>query len=67
MRIRLNGEDREVPEGCTVAELIESLGLVLDRVAVEHNLEVVRRARFGEVRLREGDQVELVTFVGGGA
>ena len=66
MRIRLNGEDKEMEEGTTLPELIESLSLAPERVAVELNGEVVRRADWPSVKLNEGDRVEVVHFVGGG-
>lgn len=66
IRIQLNGAPREVPEGSTVAELVEALGLVPEQVAVELNRGLVPRARRAQTRLREGDRVELVTLVGGG-
>ena len=62
----VNGEQREVPEGTTVAKLLEILEATSDQVAVEVNAAVVRRARHAEVSLSAGDQVEVVTFVGGG-
>jgi sulfur carrier protein len=66
VRITLNGEPREVGERVSVAQLLESLGVRGERVAVEVNLEVVRRDRRAERQLAEGDQVEIVSFVGGG-
>lgn len=66
MKIVVNGEPREISEEATVLALLESLGLQSDRVAVEVNAQVVRRARHGEQRLSTGDTVEIVTFVGGG-
>ncbi|MBX5483249.1 MAG: sulfur carrier protein ThiS [Myxococcaceae bacterium] len=66
MKLRINGETREVPDGLTVSGLLEHLALGGGRVAVEVNAEVIRRARHPEVRLRDGDEVEIVTFVGGG-
>lgn len=66
MKISINGEPREVQEGITIQELLERLGTVQERVAVEVNTAVVRRARHAEHRLAEGDRVEIVTFVGGG-
>ena len=67
MRVVVNGEPREVGERATVAELVELLALAPERLAVELNREVVRRARWPETRLSEGDRVEIVHFVGGGA
>ncbi len=66
MLIRLNGEEREVPEGTTLEGLVELLGLAPERLAVEHNLNVARRADWRGTELREGDRVEVVHFVGGG-
>ncbi len=62
----VNGESREIPVGTTVAGLIAQLDLGGRRVAVERNREVVPRARHCETVLATGDQLEVVTFVGGG-
>jgi len=64
--VQLNGELREVPEGLTLAGLIEWLRLPRDRVAVERNLEIVPRARWDMTLIQAGDQLEVVNFVGGG-
>jgi thiamine biosynthesis protein ThiS len=64
--IRVNGEHRRVPKGITVADLALELGLEPTRVAVERNLEVVPRSTLAEVRVEDGDDYEIVTFVGGG-
>ena len=66
MRIRLNGESYQAPEGITIQGLLEQLQIHAGRVAVEVNLEVVRRACFDLHVLRDGDAVEIVNFVGGG-
>ena len=66
MTIELNGESRQVPEGLTLAALMDWLKLPADRVAVEHNLEIVPRARWQETPVRAGDRLEVVHFVGGG-
>ena len=66
MRIVVNGEERELPPGSTVATLIEALDLPAGRVAVERNREVVPRGRHAQTQLQEGDRLELVRFVGGG-
>jgi len=66
MRILLNGESAEVPEGLTVAALVMHLGLGPGPVAVERNREVVPRAEHASTRVAEGDQIEVVHFVGGG-
>ena len=66
MRVELNGEPKELPEGATLLTLIEQLSLAPERVAVELNRDVVRRADWPATRLSDGDRVEIVHFVGGG-
>ncbi len=66
MDIVVNGEKRAVREGATVLSLLVDLSLPESRVAVERNREIVRKAEFGGTALRDGDRVEIVTFVGGG-
>ena len=66
MTIQLNGEPRDVPEGLTLAALIEWLKLPEDRVAVERNLEIVPRARWNVTPIQAGDRLEVVHLVGGG-
>lgn len=66
MEITLNGEPRTVAEGTTVAELIAQLELQPKFVAVERNLQVVPGAQHADCRLSPGDQLEVVTLVGGG-
>jgi sulfur carrier protein len=66
MKIEVNGEPRDVPQGSTVAALLHVLGVTQPHVAVELNLEVVPRAQHGETLLRDGDRLEVVTLVGGG-
>ena len=66
MRIQVNGEPREVAEQTTVRALIESLGLATVPVAVERNKDLVPRAQHEATRLQDGDELEVVHFVGGG-
>lgn len=66
MRIVVNEETREVPEGTTVAGLVEQLRLPAERLALELNRAVVPRAEWPGTVLSEGDRVEIVHFVGGG-
>lgn len=66
MRVTVNGEPRELSEGSSVAELVAALGLRPEIVAVERNRELVPRARHAATRLAEGDELEVVTLVGGG-
>ncbi len=67
LTIQMNGEQREVPTGLTLAALLELLELPADRVAVELNLEVVKRSAWGSTPIQEGDQLEIVQMVGGGS
>ena len=66
MRLTVNGEEEEVEAGATVAILVARLGLGNERVAVEVNRKIVRRAGWPDTPLAEGDVVEIVHFVGGG-
>jgi len=66
LRIRLNGDTHEVPGPVTVADLLAQLDIDARRVAVEHNLVVLKRDTFATAMVREGDEVEIVNFVGGG-
>ncbi|MDP5279120.1 sulfur carrier protein ThiS [Sphingomonas sp. DG1-23] len=64
--IVVNGEHKRVTAGLTLIQLAEQLGLVPEKIAVERNLEVVPRSTLGEVVVRDGDELEIVHFVGGG-
>lgn len=64
--IRINGEHRRVRAGLTLAELAGELGLTPDKVAVERNLEVVSRSKLASTAVEDGDELEIVHFVGGG-
>ena len=66
MRITVNGEAREVPAETTLEELVRLLALAPERLAIEHNYEVVRRDDWPHRNLGDGDRVEIVHFVGGG-
>ena len=66
MVIHLNGEKKQVPDGLSVRSLLEHLEIKPERVAVEINEEIVRKATYGAVTVREGDRVEVVQFMGGG-
>jgi sulfur carrier protein len=66
VRITVNGELREIPEGTMLASLVASLNVPHQPVAVEVNRELVPRSQHGVRRLAEGDAVEIVTLVGGG-
>ena len=66
LTIRLNGDLREVEEGLTVATLLEQLEVRAQRVVVEHNMHILRAGDFEAARLADGDEVEVLQFVGGG-
>ncbi len=64
--IHLNGEPHSIEGDDRLTSLIDSLKLKPGRVAVELNREIVPKAKWSEVRLRDGDQLEVINFVGGG-
>jgi thiamine biosynthesis protein ThiS len=64
--IRVNGEHRRVPGGVSIAEMLNEIGIDPRKVAVERNLEILPRSTLGEVRVEDGDDYEIVHFVGGG-
>jgi len=66
MRLTVNGETREAPDRATLADLLASLGIDGRRVAVEHNREIAPKSLWSQIVLAEGDQLEIVQFVGGG-
>ena len=66
MRLRINGDDKELADGLTVAQLLDELSLEPTRVAIERNKQLVRRTTFAETPLADGDELEIVTLVGGG-
>ncbi len=66
MRITLNGEPRDLAEPLTISRLLTTLDIDPRRVAVEHNLVIMKRATFDTTIVQSGDTVEVVNFVGGG-
>jgi thiamine biosynthesis protein ThiS len=66
MTITLNGDKRELPRPLTVTELLSELDIDARRVAVELNLAVVKKAAYESSLIKDGDEVEIVNFVGGG-
>jgi len=67
MKLMINGEERSFSDGLTLAALVEQLGVKADRVAIELNRDIVRRDAWAGITLHEGDRLEVVHFVGGGA
>ncbi|MBA2480787.1 MAG: sulfur carrier protein ThiS [Planctomycetes bacterium] len=66
MRVTVNDQDLEIPEPCSVSELLARLALPGTRVAVEVNRQIVRRVDHAGRTLAAGDRIEVVTLVGGG-
>ncbi len=66
MNITLNGEKRAVPAGITVRGLLESLNIQQERVAVELNLAIVKKNAYDATLIKEGDSLEVVSFMQGG-
>ena len=67
MKLSVNGQERELPDGTTAAQLLELLQVIPERVVVEVNLAILKRAQLPSTTLNEGDTVEIVQFVGGGS
>ena len=67
MTIRLNGEPHAVAGPVSISARLTALGIDSRRVAVEHNLVVVRREAYGSTIVHDGDEIEVVNFVGGGS
>ena len=66
MKIKVNGEEREIADGLRLTGLLDSLEIRPGRVVVERNRDIVPRDIFGVTLLSEGDALEIVHFVGGG-
>ncbi|HUI68344.1 MAG TPA: sulfur carrier protein ThiS [Nitrospirota bacterium] len=67
MMITCNGEKKTVPDGITVQGLLEFLKVQQERVAVELNLEIVKKDKFGTTAIKEDDNLEVVSFMQGGS
>jgi thiamine biosynthesis protein ThiS len=66
MKITINGELREIPDGLTVEALLQHLKMTADRVAIERNLDILPRAKWQETEVQPNDRYEIVHLVGGG-
>jgi len=66
MSVVINGENREIPSPITVTVLLRDLGLDARKIALEHNLEIVTRSAYDKTLVSDGDQLEIVHFIGGG-
>jgi sulfur carrier protein len=66
MKVKINGEAQDVPDGLTVSALLEHLAMPAARVAVERNLNILPRAEWAGTQVAANDSYEIVHFVGGG-
>jgi thiamine biosynthesis protein ThiS len=66
MTVTINGDRQEIPDGLTVAALLEHLGMKAGRVAIERNLDILPRAAWPDTLVQPNDSFEIVQFVGGG-
>ena len=66
LTIQVNGDTREVPQGLNVTELLEHLGLIANRLAIERNFQILPRREWGTTLVSSGDKLEIVHLVGGG-
>jgi thiamine biosynthesis protein ThiS len=66
MKIRINGEEREIPDGLNVMAMLAHLGMANDRVAIERNLDILPRNLWANTAVQPADSFEIVHFVGGG-
>ena len=66
MTVTINGERRDIPDGLSVAALLDHLGMSTGRVAVERNLDILPRAQWQGTIVQSNDSFEIVHFVGGG-
>jgi sulfur carrier protein len=66
IQVRINGEEREIPDDLTVTALLAHLGMKSDHVAIERNLDILPRANWQSTTVQPNDSYEIVHFVGGG-
>jgi len=66
MFITINGERKEFPQNLSVAELLAHIEIDARKIAVEKNLQLVKRTEYAQTKLNDGDEIEIVNFVGGG-
>ena len=67
MELTINGRQQEVTDGATITALLEELKINPLRVAVQLNLEIIKRERYEKTTLKPGDRMEIITFMAGGA
>lgn len=66
IKIMLNGQEKEINSGLSIKDLVEDLELDLEKIAVEMDLEIINLDEFASTNIRDGAQIEIVHFIGGG-
>ncbi len=66
INVMINGKTESIAAGISLQSLLKLLGIKSERVAIEYNREIIDRNQFDALHLKEGDRVEIITFVGGG-
>ena len=66
LRVRVNGDEVTLPAGASVSQLLETLAVSVPRIAVERNRAILPKAEYAATLLADGDELEVVQFVGGG-
>jgi sulfur carrier protein len=66
VRLEINGQNRELPEGLTLPEVVRELGLVPETVLLEHNGQALLRSEWAGITARDGDKIEILRVVAGG-
>ena len=64
--VKINGEDKSIPQNISILKLIEMYKLNKDRVVIELNKNILKKDQYGKITIKSSDEVEIVTFVGGG-
>ncbi|MDR2520875.1 MAG: sulfur carrier protein ThiS [Bacteroidales bacterium OttesenSCG-928-I14] len=64
--IKLNGENKEIQKNLTIQKFLQKNNINFDEVVIEHNLNIVKSAKFNDIILNEGDSIEILKFIGGG-
>lgn len=66
MKVKINGQEEQLPENMTIAEMVHHKGLTPEAVVIEHNENICPREHWSETTLSADDMIEIVSFVGGG-
>lgn len=66
MEVKINGKSQNISEDITLSELIAQKGLNFQRIVIEHNLKIIKKEDLALVKIKEKDNIEIVSFLGGG-